>query len=1396
MSSVGNYAIVPAGALNPNTQISVVISLTPTSNMQAYLNTINNPESPNYNHFLTTQQIATMFGQPNNVYNTIISYFESYGLTVTPSAMHLTLTIQGTATQVSSAFHTKLQAFDLQYTSNGMWNPLFGNESAVKGSVTSLPFYANTEYAYLPSTIQQYVSGVSGLVGMMAFPQVVAPQGIYPGYNFTNVQNLSAIAPSPYTTYINSANGAPFVTIDPSQPQYGNYTWAQYYGTKYQFLFPGTMHILTGASNLWSGATTIGFEPDLGQGVTVAVIEVGGIDPSIIGAYSQAVFGNANQVLNRFTQIGIGFTNPYKMIGTGFMYGWDFETALDIEYVAAMAPLAHIDVIAIPDPMFTSFFNAYAFIADYLTGGNTAPLPSNTFVMNGNNYASGQIASAQARSITITSNSYGTGEEYAALFGSPMYLTVENELLTALNIKGVTNFFASGDYASAMFMDATGAGMPAIATGSTSVGGGQLTAMGPNGQEFPVTSTIYNWTAWSLWGWSYGFQMYVVPAKGIGSFTYWAYGFGMSGTFMGIIGGGFGQSFSLQQPWWQNAIDVYSTGARTDPIISGSAAFNMTVFFPGYYRSDWVPFYGGTSFATPIAAGEWALIEEQANVAFGTPAMGDINPILFAAHNAYEAGVSSLYQNPYVPMTNIGTGFDWAPVNSFDWYFFNLSINQPSAPVIPYWFPTLNNPAGSGWNFLQGLGLPLADIVDKEVVGQTPSTQHALMNEPFMVMVVTPDGLQPITTLVNGTTYTLQVVEANGQPGGFYTVTAFSGQASESNGSYSGGVTTTFQTSSNGQFTYTPVYTSPDFPTNATEYGYFLIKSLGSSEWSFQAFAVAQPKLTSGNLVIGVTDAEGIFQTNIAEVTMFTTGMTGYYNLFPTATVMLNGQEVANAVVTETAVSVTYYIEDPTLNPAYYASGVAIGTFLTDTRGMVNFWDNAFIAENNGPIVTQVITLQASYDGLTSNVVTVYVEPQAGDFHANVALNTAGTAITGTVGFFDMKYVNWVNVSIGPHPGQFVNISYPSVYYDSNGGIYESGVYYGIIPVDFWNITPGTQYTLSMEAQGVNDLSISYSFLGFTYIMKSVGNPIIWYDPSVISVPPVASLSTSAGAVVNGIVTLQFSDASSSTSTGTLTVSSVAGTETLATNLPSSGTYEWNTTTLQDGYYLVTYTVTTSAGTNSQSLPFYVDNNYVKLTAEISTLNSEITNANAQIASLQSMLNSANQIIASLNSQVSTDTNTINTLNSELSNANATISSLEAQVSSLQSQLVNIWSKYNTTAILLQETTSKLASAQANNSADQAQIATLQAQVAGLQTQLSNYNTTISTYKSQINTLNTQISGLKTQVSTLQGELSAKSNNVAPSWYTGMGSAGIIALIVIVAIVSGIAGVVITRKKK
>jgi subtilase family serine protease len=1251
---IGSMVVTPdAGAFSPSYQMSVYVTLKPSGSLSAYANEVSDPSSPMYRQFLNQQDLTEMFGNQAQ-YDQVAAYFSSMGLNV-QGYDNMGMYITGSVLQMESAFHTSIQAFNEQTITDGVYNPSLGNVSAQSGQTVNQVVYGSTTEVQLPSSIAQYVSGIAGFSGLTAQPQIAMPSGMMPG------QSVSTSLGSSQPSQLQYLNKSEFLNYE-----IGDYGWTYYSPTggipaPYQFLFPGTMPALTGSTNLWNGNSTINSEPDTGQGVTIAVIEVGLIDPSYLSEFSAEVFGNSNQLPDRVTQIGVGIPTLNDGILIGEEYGWTLETALDIEYAATMAPGAHIDVIGVPSSEYTSFFDAYSFVTNYLTGGQPLNVPAGNVVYG---------PSAGATSVTITSNSYGSGEQYLNYYGSPMYETVANQLLDALNAVGVTNFFASGDYGSwgGDYEAAASAEFPAISSGSTSVGGGMVTAYGSNGQEFPVTNTVVNFTEVG--------PIYAVPAKGIESYTYWSYGEGISGTEMGLEGGGFGESMSQNQPWYQNAMDTFSTGAATDPIISGSAAFNMTVFVYG----EWIFFYGGTSFATPITAGEWALIEEQSLAAFGSDRMGNINPLLFEVHNSNQAGVPGVSVNPYVDMTNIGVGYDWAPLNSYSYYYYNLSINQPSDPVLPQWYASLNNPAGNGWNFLQGLGMVKADVMDSEIIGTIPEMHSSLVNQGLFVMQVSGKGSSsPFYTLYNETSYTFQISRQDGSTGGIYDVTA-----------YSGGMMTTFQTNSSGMFTYVPSYVQSSPATGGSELGYFYVTVPSgsiSAPWGFSQYAVMAPMAT-GNLTLGVTGAYGNLETSVAQIPMFTIHTTGNYNPFPSATVMLDGVPVANAVISEVAVNVNYSFPEgaPSLSPSYYAPGVTIGHFLTDYRGNAEFWDDSlYYAENNGSVNTNIFVLTASYHGLVSNPVTVYVEPQSGSFFPVVNMNGNGTDLYGQVIFNDLKYVNYVNVSIGSMPGQYTNVTYPQTYLDDQSGlnIMMSTVSNGVVPFNFTNLpAPGTTIELNITAQGVDDMSFVevFSEFGetFSFAEYAVANPITWMYQVPVSNSggdPSSSLSASVSGIANGTFTASYSGIwDHSGAKGSLVIINSQGQSVLATGL--RGQYEINTANLPYGYNVLNYMVTTTTGLSSESTyAFFVGPSAASVQNDLSAIGNEISSLKSGSTVNPSVMFAAvnpytSGITGSYSNQVSSYLSQAQALQSEISSVMASISSIPSAIAPyMQSQI-------------------------------------------------------------------------------------------------------------------------------
>jgi subtilase family serine protease len=1204
--------------------------------MNTMLSEIQQPGSPLYDHFLTDAEVGQMFGPSPSTLSMVQAYFGSYGLTVTPSSDGLSVSMHGPTEDVAAAFHTSISMFTLEYRSSGIWDPGFGDGSAKAGSISTLPYYANSLPIFIPQTIADMVSGVVGLDAARATPDIALPAGLSPA-------SLLAGDINPHATG-GCALGLIGTCLTEEQAfndSYGNFTWVGTSSTDpfcidydicnigdYQFLMPQTLPALVGAHALWDGSGTIGNLPDTGQGITVAVVETGCMDPQTLQNFSLQLWGNRDQVTSRFTQIALpgidSSTGHYgrqttlsECIANATATGWETETALDIEYMAAMAPSAHIDLVGLPYDSFDDFDQAYQFITSYLSTG--APCPA-SFGATGANFV-GVANDTGACSVSIDSNSYGSGEATIAFDAVPIYLDAENQLLNVMSMEGITNFFASGDYGGGVYTNygyqVVQAGMPAIASGAVSVGGGQLTAMAPNGHAFESTGYyVPMCEEWEMGSCLENLTLNVTTTSGIDSFTYWAYNpywsYGSEYTiYDGLEGAGHGASETLATPWWENANDTYTSGVKIDPVISNAAAFNMTVWAPDGAEEGWEPTYGGTSFACPITAGEWALVEEQAQASGVVSRFGDINALLFALHNAGEASVPYAATGPFYPMgTYHGRGFTSADWDSFNWYSYNLSMVQGTGTNLPPWAFDVINPAGPLWNFLGGLGIVLPQHVIASVIGTTHAAPSVL-DSHMSVVEISGSNHIPVTELAQGTSYNLAVV--NSTTGAMIPnidVWAYSGGANS--GTYGGG-TTTFITSSNGTFTYTPKYASNEMNANYTEYAYFkaAVTPVGpSNQWAFNAYAVV-PSKPVGSLTLDVMTPYGVVSSGAAEITSFTqVDLASDYTEGSTARVLLNGLPAPGAVVTETSVNWNWSLSSESqgtnITSSAWAPGTLVSDWISDTGGQVTYFTNGFSAEHNGTIPPQVFQLQATDDGLTSAPVTVYVEPQFGLFEPDISMNPTDTAITGNVSFEDMKYLSWLNVSFGGGPGQFENYSCSNDASFCNSQTtpqgQESTLMSGTLPISL-TLLAVTSFppaiTLSLTASGNNVL---YACPTSTTCGQIETKPL-WSLPLALPVKgpaPVASLTpTPTGLVVSGTVNLTYG---STWTRGSVKLNGANGT--LAETWPGGGTvlvsgmnlvnngtftYAWNTTSTPSGYVKMTMIVSAPDGlTSNASVTFYV----------------------------------------------------------------------------------------------------------------------------------------------------------------------------------------------------------------
>lgn len=134
------------GDVAADQQISVAVSLTQrdTAGLDTFLNQVTDPNSPNYQHYLTVDQFAQRFGATPQTVAKVSAYLASQGLKVGDvTANRLTIEATGTAAQVQKAFNTSLATY--QDNKDGH------------------SYFANTTAPSVPNDIASVVSDVSGL---------------------------------------------------------------------------------------------------------------------------------------------------------------------------------------------------------------------------------------------------------------------------------------------------------------------------------------------------------------------------------------------------------------------------------------------------------------------------------------------------------------------------------------------------------------------------------------------------------------------------------------------------------------------------------------------------------------------------------------------------------------------------------------------------------------------------------------------------------------------------------------------------------------------------------------------------------------------------------------------------------------------------------------------------------------------------------------------------------------------------------------------------------------------------------------------------------------------------------------------------------------------------------
>jgi subtilase family serine protease len=342
--------------------------------------------------------------------------------------------------------------------------------------------------------------------------------------------------------------------------------------------------------------------------------------------------------------------------------GWTGEATLDIEWAYAIAPLAHIVLVAVP-PAETE---------------GVQGLP-NMFKAISSEIDANPSGTVFSMSFGITEQTFGgAAKQQASKFDAVFQKGIA---------KGDTFFASSGDngtsgtakqHKDAGFYSYPTAGWPTSSPLVTSAGGTQLQ---------------YGWT------WDPTSDTPFLP-DGSPNAAYFNSTPGgdqnvvWNESFLPAASGG-GPSSIYARPAWQSNVLPGAGNHRLVPDISWNAAVNGGVLvyitaYPSYQRSGW-HVYGGTSAASPQLAALTALADQQRAAANKAP-LGNINPLLYANPSWF---------NDVVPATE-GTAQSGQLINN-QMFAFNADGSVSPGPVSGW-------PTTGGYDMTTGLGTPNAPV--------------------------------------------------------------------------------------------------------------------------------------------------------------------------------------------------------------------------------------------------------------------------------------------------------------------------------------------------------------------------------------------------------------------------------------------------------------------------------------------------------------------------------------------------------------------------------------------------------------------------------------------------------------------------------------------------------------
>jgi subtilase family serine protease len=427
---------------------------------------------------------------------------------------------------------------------------------------------------------------------------------------------------------------------------------------------------LTTASTEGAGQTVVLVDsygsPTAAADLAVFAAAFGGPKPSFEQWFPQGQPGFPTTTVNG---------NGNSQSGPAAASGWAGEAALDVEWAYALAPAAHIVLLAVPP-------------------AETQGVPGLPNLMKAIDQAIDRFPAG-----TVFSMSFGTDE---SAFGSPAAAKTQFARFDTTFAKGVakgdTFFASSGDAGSvgvtrAHRQTATSpdpqVSYPNVSPFVTSVGGTQLqygwtwdptsdTPFLPDGTVNP-----------DYFAWDTGGSTEPVDNEG------WA----------GLVTGG-GLSTVYGRPTFQDSVAGVVGSHRGVPDLAWNSSVNggvlvYTSFFPGVNRVGW-HLYGGTSASSPQAAALTALGNQQRTASHKAP-LGNLNALIYSAAFPRSSAFADVVPLTYgtVPSGHLDTNRVW-----------DIGSDGALTPD-----PVTGYPTTTGYDLTTGWGVPAGPSYVAALVG-------------------------------------------------------------------------------------------------------------------------------------------------------------------------------------------------------------------------------------------------------------------------------------------------------------------------------------------------------------------------------------------------------------------------------------------------------------------------------------------------------------------------------------------------------------------------------------------------------------------------------------------------------------------------------------------------------